>query len=429
MAAYSALPEQRVPAATLDRAYRLRCCGCGRDYHDDGYRLDCDDCGSTAILKSEFDEPRFRPRAAPGPFRYADWLPHIRPVESPNLTSAFPAPEIGRALGLNDLWLAFTGYWPERDCHAESFTFKELEAVAVLGRLPEDARPLAIASAGNTASAFALLCTRLEVPCLIGIPSGQLSRMRLATPFGPTVRIVAFDNIDYTATIAQVAELSRAFGLQPEGGYRNVGRRDGMATVMYAAYEAIGRLPDYYFQAVGSGSGAIAAHDAAVRLGGAPVPRMFLCQDSALAPIFELWRGRRAEPTGAAVTMVPELTNRNPPYHVTGGVGEVLRASAGDVVVTDGAAAAAAAALFESTYGIDLEPPAAVALAGLRAAAAAGKVDRDACVLVNVTGGGRRVRSAAGQGDSLVPSVTVNGAAPAAELAGHLRRAVDALSL
>ena len=42
-------------------------------------------------------------------------------------------------------------------------------------------------------------------------------------------------------------------------------RRDGMATTVLAVTH-IGRIPDYYFQAVGSGTGAIAAWEANLRL-------------------------------------------------------------------------------------------------------------------------------------------------------------------
>ena len=39
-----------------------------------------------------------------------------------------------------------------------------------------------------------------------------------------------------------------------EGGAKNVARRDVMATTVLSAATTIGRIPDYYFQAVGSGA-------------------------------------------------------------------------------------------------------------------------------------------------------------------------------
>ena len=51
-------------------------------------------------------------------------------------------------------------------------------------------------------------------------------------------------------------------GFMAEGGAKNVARRDGMATTMLSATTTIGQIPDYYFQAIGSGTGAIAAWEA-----------------------------------------------------------------------------------------------------------------------------------------------------------------------
>ena len=52
--------------------------------------------------------------------------------------------------------------------------------------------------------------------------------------------------------------------------------------------------------------------------------------------------------------------------------------------------AAIARELFADLEGIDIEPAAAVAVACLRDAVADGTVPRDAKVLLNITGGGRR---------------------------------------
>ena len=51
-----------------------------------------------------------------------------------------------------------------------------------------------------------------------------------------------------------------------EGGAKNIARRDGMGTTVLSATTHIGRIPDFYFQAVGSGTGAIAAWEANLRL-------------------------------------------------------------------------------------------------------------------------------------------------------------------
>ena len=47
-----------------------------------------------------------------------------------------------------------------------------------------------------------------------------------------------------------------------------------------------------------------------------------------------------------------------------------------------------AADLFKRTEGIDIEPAAGVAVASLRQAVVCGQVERDAVIMLNITGGG-----------------------------------------
>ncbi len=54
--------------------------------------------------------------------------------------------------------------------------------------------------------------------------------------------------------------------MMPEGGAKNVARRDGMGTVMLDAAVTMKEMPDDYFQAIGSGTGGIAAWEASMRL-------------------------------------------------------------------------------------------------------------------------------------------------------------------
>lgn len=263
--------------------------------------------------------------------------------------------------------------------------------------------PWLLRQLGTLRQLFAQVFSRHHMPCLIIVPAGGLGRIQLRTPLGSCVGLVALERADYNDAIACAAEVARLPGVAAEGGVRNVGRRDGLATVMYSAVEAIGRLPDYYFQAVGSGTGAIAVHEAGRRLSATtgPVrglPRLMLCQNAPFAPIYRAWRsGRRVldetnkDDDRSAIREVyaDELANRQPPYGVRGGVYEVLAESLGDVLVADNASAHAAAQLFCELELIDIEPAAAVAFACLRDAVHQGRLPSHAVVLLNVTGGGR----------------------------------------
>jgi cysteate synthase len=218
---------------------------------------------------------------------------------------------------------------------------------------------------------------------------------------------------DYTDAIRFGDGLSGACdGLVPEGGAKNVARRDGMGTVMLEAACTIGKLPAVYVQAIGSGTGGIAAWEAAQRLlddgrFGSRLPQLLLVQNEPFIPMVRAWEAGRREIIAQedmpdaknAIRSVYSdlLTNRFPPYGVPGGVFDALKATAGRMVSASAAEAQAAARLVAETEGFDPDPAAAVAVAGLIRARKEGLVDPGAVILLNITGGGyNRIRNELG---------------------------------
>lgn len=405
----NAMPAAR-PAAP--RHYALVCALCGTRQPDDGRTLGCAGVHEPALLHTDYQSARFSPRADDGGlFRYRDWLPVAQTMTGGTGRSAvYRSTGLARTLGLAELWIAFNGYWPERGAVLETATFKEFEAYTVLARMPADPAVLTVASSGNTGAAFAWACSQAGRPALIIVPRAALGRFRFQAALQPWVQLVVIEDGDYPDAIGFAARLAGRPGFQLEGGVQNVGRRDGLGTVLLAAFEQMRRLPTHYFQAVGSGTGAIAVHEAAGRLqmagaagngggaGGRRRPRLMLCQNAPFTPIHDLWRrGQRTVPAGhgdrfrQAIREVcaNELTNWAPPFSVRGGVYDVLTESGGMVLTADNSSVQAALALFLEQEGIDIEPAAGVAVACLRDAAASGLVDRGSVVLLNITGGGR----------------------------------------
>jgi cysteate synthase len=208
---------------------------------------------------------------------------------------------------------------------------------------------------------------------------------------------------DYPDAIELAAAVSSTIPFYPEGGVRNVGRRDGLATVLMSAFEEMGHLPSHYFQAVGSGTGAIAVLEGARRIRdggcGGQLPRLVLCQNMPFAPIYDTWQKRLRQlsdestesyRSAVADTFADELTNWQPPYGICGGIYDALLESCGDVMATDNTSVKKAMDMFRCLEGMDIEPAAAVAVACLSDAVVQQKIDRDSVVLLNVTGGGRR---------------------------------------
>lgn len=404
--------------------YRLQCLACGMILDDDGVRLTCPGEHPPHLLRTLYATARLEPDADErGIFRFRRWLPARRVLPGAGGPITFQSERLCRMTGMPRLWLSFSGSWPERGATLATSTFKELEAYAVLARLPAGHRDvLVVASAGNTAAAFARLCSQYAVPCLIVVPIGGLARMITAEPLHACVKVVAIGGCaDYYDAIVFAERVARRPGFVSEGGVRNIARRDGLGTTMLHAVETICRLPDYYFQAVGSGSGGIAAHEAARRLAadgrfGATLPRLMLSQNLPFAPIYRAWQERRPDlapidrdegKRQIALIMAPVLSNVKPPYAIGGGVFEALTESGGEMLAVENEAVCRAMALFEEAEGIDIDPAAGVALASLLAEAEAGRIERDALVLVNLTGGGWCRRRTGGGMRPLRPTLLI----------------------
>jgi cysteate synthase len=78
----------------------------------------------------------------------------------------------------------------------------------------------------------------------------------------------------------------------------------------------------------------------------------------------------------------------------------------GDVLLATNEQGAIANELFQKTEGNDLRPAAAIGLATLIDAAKSGKVDRDALIMMNVTGGGEEMFKKDKKLFYLTPSLT-----------------------
>jgi cysteate synthase len=396
-------PELTMNMPPSNRHYVLVCQACGSRQDDDGLILDCNKDHAPALLRTEYASRPFSPRPEqPGIFRYQDWLPVTQTVNNAGRSVVYHSKGIGDALGLPNLWIAFNGYWPERGAVLETATFKEYEAYTVLGRMAGKGGILTVASSGNTGAAFAWGCSRVQRPCLLIVPRKGLGRLRFRAAIEPCVNVVVIEDGDYPDAIELAAAVSSSAPFYPEGGIRNVGRRDGLATVLLSAFEEMGRLPSHYFQAVGSGTGAIAVLEGARRVRaavGGQLPRLLLCQNMPFTPIYDAWRDRALQLSGESAetyrvaladAFADELTNWKPPYGVGGGVYDSLVESRGDVMATDNTSVQKAMDMFFWLEGIDIEPAAGVAVACLGDAVVQEKVNRDSVVLLNITGGGRR---------------------------------------
>ena len=386
-------------------SYKLKCVATSREFVDEGWILDDRECKTPSLVRAEYEKRQIELKSDEyGFYKFCDWLPVKRILQGSSAPVTYKSEALARHLGLRNLWITLNGYCPSKGVRMTTCSFKETEAYSVCARIDEkEERILVVASAGNTARAFAKVCSDNNIKLLLAVPSDNLKALWFTEPLNDCVKLIACEKGgDYFDAINLGNMALKSSMFYPEGGAKNIARRDGMGTTVLSAVTTIGRIPDYYFQAVGSGTGAIAAWEANMRLiedgrFGDNLMKLIVSQNAPFVPIFDAWRAdsrdmlpydpkkarRDAELIDAKV-----LSNRRPPYSFAGGLYDALKATNGDVVVATNAQARRAAKLFKELEGVDIYPAPAVALASLIKMVDSGAIDKDACIMLNITGSG-----------------------------------------
>lgn len=385
--------------------YILESVHTGKQFKDEGWMLDAPNESKPTLIRAIYNKKQIDIKdASTGIYRFADWLPIHRTLKGSSAPVTYKSEGLAKHLGLNNLYITFSGYWPEIGANFLTCSFKETEAYSVCGRLScDEKKVLVVASAGNTARAFAHVCSDNNIPLLLCVPEDNINALWFNKPINDCVKLVVTksgsDYFDAIHLSNLACQLDNFFA---EGGAKNVARRDGMGTTVLSAAHEIGRIPDYYFQAIGSGTGAIAAWEANLRLiedgrFGNHKMKLMVSQNKPFVPIHDAWKADSREmlhlDDNLARSQVEEiiakvLSNRKPPYPIVGGLFDALKDAGGDVVLADNKQLQEAAKIFEETEGNDIHPAPAVATATLIDAVQNGTVKKDDLIMLNITGGG-----------------------------------------
>jgi len=390
--------------------YTLKCMhpNCKKVYDTDNFRLICDSELSgehgPALLRTTYEKKHIDlEERLPGIFKFLDWLPcgdKYLAIEGKPIT--YKSEGLAKYLGLSNLWIAYSGFWPAKGADIVTRTFKQLEAPATIARYLscfEQQKPLIVSSAGNTANAFNYVTHMIGLPLYLVVPKSGLRSLRLPIKTSPFSIVV---DGDYSDAIELADKISEKTGLFREGGVKNVARRDGMGVAMLEAVTEKGSLFEHYFQAVGSASGGIAAWEAVLRLiedgrFGDTKTKLHLAQNSPFTPIVDSWEKKSQtliellekdarEQIKNVVASV--LTNRHPPYSIAGGIFDALSDTNGETYGINNQESFDASRIFRATEGIDIGPAASIATAALIKAIEERKVKSDESILLHITGGG-----------------------------------------
>lgn len=377
----------------------------GREFDDKGWTLADPEGGDPSLVRAIYENEHFVPREdLDGIYRYANWMPIRRTLRNSCAPVTYKSKNLAQFLGLENLYITFSGWNPKIGAKMTTCSFKETEAYSVLARMdPKEKRILVVQSAGNTARAFAHVCSENKIPVVICVPLDNIEDLWFHKPLHSCVKLIAVPHgCDYYDAISLGEKLASDPRYLLEGGAKNIARRDGMGTTILSCVEEMGRIPDVYFQAVGSGTGAIAAWENAERLAkdarfGSNKMRVYVAQNEPFTLMYDSWKaGTRAlvdlDPNEgrnyAERVIATVLSNRKPPYSIAGGLYDVLKASNGDFYLASNNDIIYWLLQFRNKEGYDLLPASCVAVTALAKAVKDGSVKKDEFIMLNCTGGG-----------------------------------------
>ncbi len=385
--------------------YHLKNVADGREFEDTGWTLADPEYEAPSLIQAVYENKRFTPREdLDGIYRYAEWMPIKRILKHSSAPVTYKSKGLAALLGLENLYITFSGWNPKIGAKMRTCSFKETEAYSILARMDEkEKRILIVQSAGNTARAFAQVCSDNRIPVVICVPQDNIHDLWFRKPLRKCVKLIAVPHgCDYYDAIALGEKLATDPRFMLEGGAKNIARRDGMGTTILSCVEQMGRIPDAYFQAVGSGTGAIAAWENACRLAedgrfGENNMRVYVAQNSPFSLMYDAWKaGSRSLPEitpeegrhKSEMILAKVLSNRKPPYGIAGGLYDVLKQSNGDFFLASNNDIIYWLMQFRNREGYDLLPAACTAVAALAQAVRDGVVKKDEYIMLNCTGGG-----------------------------------------
>lgn len=324
-------------------------------------------------------------------WRYSDLLPLADPAMAVTLgegwTPLLPAPNLGREIGVRDLYLKDEGQNP-------SGTFKDRGASMSVSRLKElGVSTVVHNSSGNAGGSWGLYAARAGLRCVNLLPADVLPASLIQSELsGAETFVLDGDWKDAGAIVATSVERNGWFDVRT---LKEPYRLEGKKTMGYEIAEQLGwTLPDAIVYPTGGGIGAIAIYKGLRELqqlgwvAPGPLPKLIVTQFEGCAPIvraFEndadaavLWEDLDVPPGG--------LKSVRPPGDKK--VLQLIRETKGIAVSVGTDEAIGMVGMVTRLEGVFPCPESGTAVAGLKTALARGTVLPDERVVIMCTGSG-----------------------------------------
>ena len=120
--------------------YKLRCVATGRVFEDDGLVLEDRQCNTPSLIRTEYEVKCIDIRSDDsGIYKFCDWLPVRRTLKGSAAPVTYKSEGLAAHLGLDNLYITFSGYFPEKGAEMTTCSFKETEAYAAVSTSRPDA--------------------------------------------------------------------------------------------------------------------------------------------------------------------------------------------------------------------------------------------------------------------------------------------------
>jgi threonine synthase len=342
--------------------------------------------------------------------RYREHLP-IGP-ETPEIdlqegsTPLVPSRNIGKALGLKNLYFKYEGLNP-----TGSFKDRGM-VVAVAKALEAGSRVLMCASTGNTSASMAAYAARAGVRAIVVVPSGEIAMNKLSQALMYGAKVIALKG-NFDTALETVRDLTSRYNVALMNSV-NPNRLEGQKTAAFEIVDALGDAPDYLILPVGN-AGNITAYWKGFREYHAAgrstrLPRMVGAQAEGASPIVS------GHPIAHPKTVASAIRIGNPASWE--GATTARDESGGMIAAVTDTEILSAQVQLASSEGLFAEPASAAPLALLFRLVREGKIAKDAITVVVLTGSGLKD-----------PDAALKNVEPPIELDGDARTLAKVLKL
>ncbi len=357
-----------------------------------GFRSFCGTCGGMIDIDYALDQVELRESTNPY-VQFAGLLPIkalFDRLPDATYTPIVHATRLGRALGMDSLYLKNETVLPTR-------TTKDRMAAVSLAYLHErGVRRFCASSTGNSSTSFAHgIQAHPDMHLFLFTAEHWVPRVQC--PNQRQVTHIGLRNATFVEAAEYAGVYARQHGLTSEGGFFNPARREGLKLAFLEACDQIQQPIDYYVQAISSAMGVYGTYKGAKQLLQLNrierLPRLLCVQQESCAPMVRAF-GHGSEtirpehivkrPTGIADAIL-----RGDPTKAYPRVRRIVMESGGGFVAVSEAEIREARRKVEDDENISPCFSASTAVAGLIKLARAGGIDRDAVVMINLTGGDR----------------------------------------